>query len=111
MREALVQVLEQVRSKKVDAIAELTIRMFAAGDAFRLLGAVGAVSGAKRIVLISGSYEIQDGGTFELEFRGPVAGAQPVREFLEPQLRAASFPGSAGELRDDLREWTGNGRG
>ncbi len=90
LREALVQVWEQARSKNVDAIAVLTIRMFEAGDAFRLLGAVGAVSGAERIVLIRGSYETQDGGTFELEFRGPVSDAQPVREFLEPQLRAAS---------------------
>ena len=68
----------------------LTIRMFEAGDAFRLLGAIGAVSGAERIVTITGGYETRDGGSFELEFRGPVSDAQPVREFLEPQLRDAS---------------------
>jgi len=41
-------------------------------------------------VTIEGGYETRDGGSFELEFRGPVADAQPVREFLEPQLRDAS---------------------
>ena len=90
LREALVRIWEQARSKKVVAISVLTVRMFEAGDAFRLLGAVGAVSGAERIVMINGGYETRDGGSFELEFRGPVSDAQPVREFLEPQLRDAS---------------------
>ena len=67
----------------------LTIRMFEAGDAFRLLGAVGAVPGAEKVVTITGGYETRDGGTFEMEFRGSVPDAQPVREFLEPQLRDA----------------------
>ena len=89
LREALVRLWEQARAKKVEAIGSLTIRLFEAGDAFRLLGAIGAVSGADRIVTFEGGYETRDGGTFELEFRGPVPDAQPVREFLEPQLRDA----------------------
>ena len=90
LREALVRLWEQARAKDVEAIAMLTIRMFETGDAFRLLGAIGAVSGAERTVTIAGGYETRDGGSFELEFRGPVSDAQPVREFLEPQLRDAS---------------------
>ena len=81
---------EQARAKKVESIEVVTIRMFEAGDAFRLFGAVGAVSGADKIVTIMGGYETREGGSFELEFRGPVPDAQPVREFLEPQLRDAS---------------------
>ena len=89
LREALIRLWEQARAKEVETIGVLTIRMFEAGDAFRLLGAVGAVSGAEKIVTISGGYETGDGGSFEIEFRGPVSDAQPVREFLEPQLRDA----------------------
>ena len=81
---------EQARAKKVDNIGVLTVRMFEAGDAFRLLGAVGAVSGTEKLVTITGGYETREGGSFELEFRGPVPDAQPVKEFLEPQLRDAS---------------------
>ena len=55
-----------------------------------MLGAIGAVSGAEKVVTLTGGYETRDGGSFELDFRGPVADAQPVREFLEPQLRAAA---------------------
>ena len=90
LREALVRLWELARAKNVKTIGALTIRLFEAGDAFRLLGAVGAMSGAGRVVTIEGGYETRDGGTFELEFRGPVADAQPIREFLEPQLRDAS---------------------
>ena len=39
---------------------------------------------------ITGGYETRDGATFELDFRGPIPDAQPVKEFLDPQLRAAS---------------------
>jgi len=89
LRDALTQLWEQARAKRASRIGALTIRMFEAGDAFRLLGAVGAVSGAAKVVTITGGYETRDGGTFEMEFRGPVPDAQPVREFLEPQLRDA----------------------
>ena len=89
LREALVRLWEQARAKEVERIGALKIRMFESGDAFRLLGAIGAVSGAEKVVTITGGYETRDGGSFMLEFRGPVPDAQPVREFLEPQLRDA----------------------
>ena len=89
LREALVKLWEQARANKIQAIGLLSIRMFEAGDGFRLLGAVGAVSDAEKAVTIVGDYESRDGGSFEMEFRGPVTDAQPIREFLEPQLRDA----------------------
>ena len=89
LKDALVQLWEQTRAKRVAMIGTLKVRMFDAGDAFRVLGTVGAVSGAKKVVAITGGYETPDGGTFELEFRGPVPDAEPVKEFLEQQLRGA----------------------
>ena len=88
LKEALIKLWEQVRSRGVEAVGRLTIRM-SEGDSLRLLGVVSAVAGAEKIVIMTGGYETCDGGSFELEFRGPVSDAQPVREFLEPQLRAA----------------------
>ena len=90
LKEALVQLWEQARGKRVAVIGTLTIRMFDASDAFRLLGAVGSVSGAERVVVLTGGYQTRDGSTFELKFRGQVSDAQPLKEFLEPQLRDAS---------------------
>ena len=90
LKEALVRLWEQARGNEVQAVGTLVIRLFEAGDAFRLLGAVGAVSGAEKIVTIAGGYETRDGGSFILEFKGPVSDAQPLKEFLEPQLRDAA---------------------
>ena len=90
LREALTKLWEQLRAKKVERLGSLTIRMFEAGDGFRLLGAVGAVSGAEKLVKIEGGYETRDGSTFEIGFQGSVQDAQPVREFLEPQVRDAT---------------------
>ena len=90
LKDALARIWEQARSAGVAAVGTLTVRLFEAGDAFRLLGAVGSVAGAEKVVTIEGGYETRDGGSFQLEFRGPVPDAQPVREFLEPQLRDAA---------------------
>jgi len=90
LKEALTRLWEQARAREVESIGVLIIRMFEAGDAFRLLSAVGAVPGADKTVTITGGYETREGGSFELEFKGPVPDAQPVKEFLEPQLRDAS---------------------
>ena len=89
LREALIKLWEQARNRGVVAIGTLKIRMFEAGDGFRLLGAVGALPGAEKVVTMRGGYETSADGAFELDFRGPVPDAQPVREFLEPQLRDA----------------------
>ena len=90
LRDALTQIWEQARGRGIDRIGMMTIRMFEAGDAFRLLGSVGGVQRAEKVVTFAGGYETGDGGSFQMEFRGPVTDAQPVREFIEPQLRAAS---------------------
>ncbi len=90
LKDALTQIWEQARGRGIDRIGGLAIRMFEAGDAFRLLGSVGGVRRAEKVVSFVGGYETRDGGSFQIEFRGPVSDAQPVREFLEPQLRDAS---------------------
>ena len=64
--------------------------MYEPEDAFRLLAAIGAVTGARKAVFIVGGYETREGGSFQIEFRGPAQDAQPLKEFLAPQLRDAS---------------------
>ena len=48
-----------------------------------------AISGASKTARIEGGYETTDGGTMELKFDGPITDAQPVKDFLDPQARAA----------------------
>ena len=90
LKEALVQLWEKARSRKIERIHLVRIRMFDAGDAFKLLGVIGSVQGAKKTVTLKGAYETTEGGTLEFAFEGPSTDAQVLKEFLEPQLRAAS---------------------
>ena len=89
LKEALVQLWEKARAKDVEAIEYLSIELFEANDAFRVISAAGGISGAEKNVKLTGGYETTEGGSFELVFRGSVSDAQPVKEFLDPQLRAA----------------------
>ena len=41
-------------------------------------------------VTITGSYVTSEGAECEVKFSGPVADAQPVKEFLDPQFRDAT---------------------
>ena len=91
LREALTEIWEKARAEPdVERIARLRIRTFNAEDGFRLLGPVGSVPAADKEVRIAGEYETTAGGSLELEFKGPAPDAQPLKEFLGPQLRAAS---------------------
>jgi len=64
--------------------------LFDAADAFRLLSVVGAIRGAdQKVAVFEGEYETSTGSTLAIEYRGSPADAQPLKDFLEPQLRAA----------------------
>ena len=65
--------------------------MFEAGDAFRLLGRRrrGGRRGEGRLHHAAATRPATADRS-RLEFSGPVPDAQPVREFLEPQLRDAA---------------------
>jgi hypothetical protein len=89
LREALTKLWEKARSRKISTISQLTLRLFDPTDGFRLMGAVNAISGATKTARIEGDYETADGGTMEMAFTGPITDAQPVKDFLDPQLRAA----------------------
>jgi hypothetical protein len=90
LREALTLLWEQARSSHIDAIESLTLRLFDVVEGFRLLGAVNAVSGATKTVVIEGGYQATEGGVMDFTFTGPVSDAQSVKDFLEPELRAAT---------------------
>ena len=64
--------------------------MFEYQDAFKLLGAMGTVSGPKRTVVLEAKYETGDGSSFDAMFEGSLDDAKPLKDFLDPQMRAAS---------------------
>ena len=75
---------------EIESIGILAANMFEPSDAFRLIGAIGSVSDAEKVVAAAGGYETNDGGECKMNSRGPVVEARPISGSLEPQLRAAT---------------------
>lgn len=90
LKAALTQVWEKVRAAKAERIFVLKVRMFETEEAFLLLGVIRTLPGAESTVSITGGYGTPEGAVCEIEFRGPPDDAQPVKEFLDPQLRDAA---------------------
>lgn len=90
LKEALTRVWEQARTRALGKVGTLVIRVFDAGEAFRLLGAIGAVPGATKRVTLKGGYATRAKSEMQVDFRGTADDATPVREFLEAQFRDAS---------------------
>ena len=89
-REAVVRVWEQARDRGCRQIEKLAVRVFQADEALRVMSVVGSLPGATKTVALQGSYETRDGGSLELEFAGSIEDADPVKEFLRSQMRAAT---------------------
>ena len=101
LREALTRLWEQARGRKVERLASLAIRVFDPADGFRLLGVVAAVRAADgKRVCIAGGYETASGSSLQVDYAGTPQDAAPLKDFLDPQLRAARD--KSVEVRFDL---------
>lgn len=90
LKEALATLWDQARGRGIARIGRLTLELYDAGDGFRVLSSAAGVPKASMQTQIEAQYETADGGTLGLNFSGPSADVGPVKDFLEPQLRAAT---------------------
>ena len=90
LKAALTQVFEKALHKKIQALATMTIKPFDKGDALRLMPLVKSVPNAQKRVQLEASFETAAGSTAEVEFGGDIDDAIVLKDFLEPQFRAAS---------------------
>jgi hypothetical protein len=89
LRAALTELWEKARKAKFAQVQVLSVRLFDATDAFRMLGSVNAEKACTKQVQLSGGYVTHEGGEMELKFTGAPGDALPVKDFLVPQLNAA----------------------
>ncbi|MDV7391677.1 hypothetical protein RZS08_10005, partial [Arthrospira platensis SPKY1] len=89
LKEALTRLWGQPRARGLAAIKTLELRVYHVTDGLRLLGLMAAIPRADQQLTLVVSYTTPQGSEFRGEFSGAVADAQPVKDFLEPQLRAA----------------------
>jgi hypothetical protein len=90
LREALTKVSEDGRGAHVKKFNSLSLRIFDTSDGFKLLSAINGATNAEKQVKLKSAYETENGSSFSMEFDGQVSDIQPIKDFLQPQLRAAS---------------------
>jgi hypothetical protein len=90
LKEALSVVFQKARSAKALSLASLTISPFDYADAFKLLPVAEGVPDATKHVEIEGDLTTAAGGELSLKAEGTLAEMKGLREFIEPQLRAAA---------------------
>jgi len=89
LKEALRKVLEQAKAAKLAKVDRIVIRLFEYGDAFKLIPIANTIAGTKRGVSLEGGYTTAQDSEMMFEFRGDAQDASTIKDYLEPQFRAA----------------------
>ncbi len=89
LKEALRKVIEQAKTAKLKKVDRVVIRLFEYGDAFKLIPIANTVAGTKRSVKLAGSFITIQDSEMQFEFNGAAQDASTMKDYLEPQFRAA----------------------
>lgn len=90
VREVLARIFEQATTRKIKTLKRMTFKLFDSSDGFKFLGAIMAIPDAvKRVDPLEVMYEAKDGSSFESVFTGSLEEMKFVKDFLDPQIRAA----------------------
>ena len=81
--------IEQAKTAKLDKVDRVTIRLFEWGDAFKLIPIANSIAGTKRSVILDGAYTTAKDSEMTFAFKGDAQDAATIKDYLEPQFRAA----------------------
>lgn len=84
----MTQIWEDARNLGIKKISQISLRVFEASDAFKLMGAIARLGGEVTVKL-EASYETKNSSNLEMEFEGTIADVVPIRDFLQAQFRAS----------------------
>jgi hypothetical protein len=90
LKAALTRLLEQARLNGIRSLATLTIRPFDKSDALKLMPLVKSIPNASKRVEMTASFVTAGGSTADISFKGDIEDAIALKDYLEPQFRAAS---------------------
>jgi hypothetical protein len=89
LKEALKQVMDQARGVPLERLDRISVRLFESGDGFKLVPVANSISGAKKSVKLEGEFLTSQDSTMTFEFEGTAQDASAMKDYLEPQFRAA----------------------
>lgn len=90
LKAALNRIFEQARNNGALTFRSMTIRPFDKGDALKLIPLVKSVPNATKRIELEASFETPSQSEASVAFKGDLDDAAPLKDYLEPQFRAAS---------------------
>lgn len=90
LKAALTRVFEQARHNGALTFGSMAIRPFDKGDAMKLLALVKSVPNATKRIELEAQFETPTKSEASISFKGDLDDAAPLKDYLEPQFRAAS---------------------
>jgi len=90
LKDALTTVFQRARSAKIEKVSRLALTPFEVGHFFMLLNVVESVPGATKKANATIEFETAAKSIVTMTIEGTVGDAKQTREYVEPQLRAAT---------------------
>lgn len=89
LKAALTRVFDLARHNGALTLDSMTIRPFDKSDALKLVALVQSVPNASKRIDLEASYETKAKSMVSISFKGDPDDVVPLKDFLEPQFRAA----------------------
>lgn len=90
LKAALTRIFEQARNNGIASLKTMTIRPFDKGDALKLIPLVKSVPNAGKRIELEASFETPSQSEATVSFKGDLDDAAALKDYLEPQFRAAT---------------------
>jgi hypothetical protein len=104
LKDALSTVFQRARAAKVDKVSCLALTPFEAGHFFMLLNVVESVPGATKTANATIEFETAAKSIITMTIEGAISDAKQTREYVEPQLRAATEKNVSSTIRLDFAD-------
>lgn len=111
LKDALASAFQRARAAKIEKVSRLTLTPFEVGHFFMLLNVVESVPGATKKANATIEFETAAKSIIAMTIEGAISDAKQTREYVEPQLRAATEKNVSATIQLDFADGLALGGG
>lgn len=104
LKDALSTVFQRARAAKIEKVSRLSLTPFEVGHFFMLLNVVESVPGATKTANATIEFETAAKSIITMTIEGAISDAKQTREYVEPQLRAATEKNVSATIQLDFAD-------
>lgn len=104
LKDALASAFQRARAAKIEKVSRLMLTPFEVGHFFMLLNVVESVPGATKTANATIEFETAAKSIITMTIEGAISDAKQTREYVEPQLRAATEKNVSATIQLDFAD-------